>query len=157
MSIRLQIKRLDPMAAMPVRSTRGAAGLDLYAHRISWELTDQGFVETVGSGLAFEIPEGHVGLLFPRSSIAGRRVRMANSVGVIDSDYRGEVMAKFVVAAPVDLSPLENEDVGYLLGERFAQLVVVPIPTVEIEEVSDLSYTARGEGGFGSTGTGEIK
>ena len=153
MSIRLQIKRLGPMVAMPVRSTSGSAGLDLYAYRTSWELTDQGFVETVGSGLAFEIPEGHVGLLFPRSSIAGRRVRMANSVGVIDSDYRGEVMAKFVAA----VNPLENEDVGYLIGERFAQLVVVPIPTVEIEEVSALSYTARGEGGFGSTGTGEIK
>jgi dUTP pyrophosphatase len=98
---------------------------------------------TYDTGLSIEIPEGYVGLLFPRSSVSKTTLNLANSVGVIDSGYRGPLMLKFRY--------LEEGDV-YEVGDRVAQLVIMKLPFVEIIEVSELSSSERGEGGFGSTG-----
>ena len=98
---------------------------------------------TFGIGLAVEIPEGHVGLLFPRSSVYKSGLTLTNSVGVIDSGYRGEIMMKFQVSSISNM---------YKVGDRVGQLLIVPYPQVEFEEVDELSSTERGKGGYGSTG-----
>jgi len=100
-------------------------------------------------GVRFAIPAGHVGLLFSRSSLGKRGLVIPNGVGVIDSDYRGEVCAL--------LQNLSGEDVVIRDGERIAQLVILPLPAVAFREVAELDDTARGEAGFGSTGSGEVK
>jgi len=96
-----------------------------------------------GTGIAVEIPPGHVGLIFPRSSIFHTGLILTNSVGVIDSGYRGEIKAVFKAPGHYDI---------YRIGERIGQLVIVPIPDVEYEEADELSETERGTGGYGSTG-----
>ena len=90
-----------------------------------------------------EIPEGHVGLLYPRSSISKTSCSLRNAVGVIDSGYRGEIMLKFSCSTNLNI---------YNVGDRVAQLIIMPYPQVQFEEVEELSDTDRGEGGFGSTG-----
>ena len=141
----LKIKRLTEDAILPIRAHKGDAGIDLTCTTITQELNECGqLIIVYHTGLAIEIPEGHVGLLFPRSSIAKKSLSLTNSVGVIDSGYRGEVMAK--MRSTTDVVPAI-----YKPGERFVQLVIVPIPEVEITEVAELSETDRGEGGFGST------
>ena len=141
----LKIKRLTEDAILPIRAHKGDAGIDLTCTTITQEINECGqLIIVYHTGLAIEIPEGHVGLLFPRSSIANKSLSLTNSVGVIDSGYRGEVMAK--MRSTTDVVPAI-----YKPGERFAQLVIVPIPEVEITEVAELSETDRGEGGFGST------
>ena len=102
-----------------------------------------------GTGLAMEIPEGYVGLVFPRSSVAKKDLVLSNCVGVIDSGYRGEVMAKFKL-----LDPLITHDEyhWYDIGDRIAQIVIMRLPEVEMVESEDLSESERGEGGYGSTG-----
>lgn len=97
-----------------------------------------------GCGLAVEIPEGYVGLVFPRSSNAKKDLLLSNSVGVIDSGYRGEIMAKFKTLRPLPQM--------YKVGERFAQLIIMPIPDIEWEEAEKLSDSERGTGGYGSSG-----
>lgn len=97
-----------------------------------------------GTGLAFEIPDGHVGLIFPRSSIYKTNERLANCVGVIDSDYRGEVSFIFDVIA--------GSGTPYIKGDRIGQLMIVRLPDIEVQEVEELSDTVRGSGGYGSTG-----
>lgn len=144
--MKIRFKRLDSTAAAPRRGTDGAAGYDLTANKVTIDVVDKSTViYTCHSGLAVEIPKGHVGLLFPRSSVFKTKMQMSNGVGVIDSDYRGEVKAKFY---------LVGSDGGdaYEAGERFAQLVVIPIPSVEYEEADELTSTERGAGGYGSTG-----
>lgn len=136
----LRYKKINGRAMPPVRGTEHSAGMDLIA--ISKTVTPKGIA--YGTGLAFEIPRDHVGLLFPRSSVSKTSLSMANSVGVIDSDYRGEISAVFKVND-------KNADV-YNLGDRVCQLVIVPIPAFELKEVDDISETARGTNGFGSTG-----
>ncbi len=136
----LRYKKTSSRAMAPVRGTDHSAGMDLIA--ISKTVTQKGIV--YGTGLAFEIPQDHVGLLFPRSSVFKTSLTMGNSVGVIDSDYRGEISAVFKVTD-------KDSDI-YNIGDRVCQLVIVPVPQFELKEVDDISETVRGHGGFGSTG-----
>jgi len=140
-NIKLKIKKLHPDAVIPCYAKAGDAGMDLVA--ISEEWNKDSTMVTYDTGLSLEIPEGYVGLLFPRSSVSKTTLNLANSVGVIDSGYRGSLMLKFRY--------LEEGDV-YDIGDRVAQLVIMKLPFVEIIEVAELSSSERGEGGFGSTG-----
>lgn len=141
----LKFKRLNDKAVLPIRAHKSDAGLDLTATDITLEPNDCGQTVVVyHCGLAVEIPEGHVGLLFPRSSIAKKSIFMTNAVGVIDSGYRGEIMAKMHVTT--DAAPAV-----YKVGEKFAQLIVMPIPEITVSEVAELSESDRGENGFGSS------
>lgn len=144
--MQVKFKKLDGTAQAPKRGSRTAAGYDLTAHKVSIDVLDKGtIVYTYHSGIAVEIPEGYVGYLFPRSSVFKTKLQMSNGVGVIDSDYRGEVMAKFYLVGTDGINAYEQ-------GERFAQLVIMPIPEVEFTEAEELSDTERGAGGYGSTG-----
>jgi dUTP pyrophosphatase len=140
--MKVKIKRLVENAVLPSYSKPGDAGLDLTATSMKVvDNSDHGYIE-YGTGLSFEIPEGYVGLLFPRSSISNTGLILANSVGVLDSSYRGEVTFRFKWRADTR---------KYNVGERVGQLIIMPYPTIEFEEVSELSQTERGEGGYGST------
>ena len=140
----VKIKKLNDAAVIPVRGTEHSAGMDLTA--VSKEVVDNGKHGYVnyGTGLAFAIPEGHVGLLFPRSSISKTGLILSNSAGVIDSDYRGEVTMRFKHIKDTD---------NYNIGDRIGQLIIIPYPQVTFEEVSELDETVRGAGGYGSTGS----
>ena len=141
----LKFKKLSDKAIMPVRAHKGDAGLDLTVSGISTEVNEGGEVLIIyHTDLAVEIPEGYVGLLFRRSSIAKKNLTMCNAVGVIDSDYRGEI--KVALHNDGEVSRVVTP------AEKIAQLVVVPFLSVSFNEVSELSDTVRGEGGFGSTG-----
>lgn len=137
--MKLQVKKLKSNAAM-VRATEGAAAYDLVATSVTPTIDGQ-FV--IGTGIAVSIPKGYVGLLMPRSSIIKKAAYLSNSVGVIDSDYRGEVKAVFTP---------RHSDSPYEIGERCCQLLIVPISTPDLVFVDELDATTRGEGGFGSTG-----
>lgn len=100
-----------------------------------------------GTNRAFEIPQGYVGLLFPRSSNANKDLLLSNSVGVLDSGYRGEVMFKFKYN-----SSLEDRMKSYQVGDRIGQLIIIPYPTIEFVESEELSESERGYGSYGSTG-----
>jgi dUTP pyrophosphatase len=139
--MKVKIEKMHTNAVVPKYAKPGDAGLDLTA--ISEEWNEGNTMVTYGTGLAVEIPEGYVGLLFPRSSVSKTTLNLANSVGVIDSGYRGEIMFKFRYL---------EEGMTYDVGDRIGQLIIMPYPQVEFEEVEDLSFTERGEGGFGSTG-----
>lgn len=146
----LKIKRLTEDAIMPIRAHEGDAGIDLTCTTITQELNEVGqLILVYHTGLAIEIPEGYVGLLFQRSSVYKKSIALTNAVGVIDSGYRGEIMAKF--RATTDVVPAI-----YKPGERFAQLVIVPTLEYTIEESTELSESAREEEGFGSTGNDEL-
>lgn len=138
--MKIKIKKLHLEAKVPTRGTEHSAGYDLYA--ISHKRLDDFTIE-YSTGLSFEIPEGHVGLIFPRSSIYKTDMVLTNSVGVIDSDYRGEV--KFIFKRP------HTRGMMYGNGDRVGQMIILPYPQVEFE-TGELSETDRGEGGFGSTG-----
>lgn len=141
----LKIKRLSDKAVFPIRAHQNDAGIDLTCTNITQEINEAGqLILVYHTDLAVEIPEGYVGLLFQRSSVANKSITMTNCVGVIDSGYRGEIMGKF--RSTTDVVPAI-----YKPGERFAQLIIVPYLSVELEEVTELSETDRGEGGFGST------
>ena len=135
--INVKVKKLREDAVVPEYVHLGDAGMDVVA--VSKRVTDK-FVE-YGTGLAFEVPAGHVMLVFPRSSISKKDLVLANSVGVLDSGYRGELLVRF--------KSMGHEH--YEVGERIAQVMILPYPKVEFEEVEELGETARGEGGFGST------
>ena len=141
----VKIRKLNEYARMPRRGSAQAAGYDLYAAceapvRIAPHAT-----EKIGTALSAQIPEGYFGGIFARSSLASKRsLRPANCVGVVDADYRGEI----IVALHNDS---EKEQV-IEPGERIAQLVILPFLSVEFTEASELSGTERGSGGFGSTG-----
>lgn len=134
--------KLDAGAIIPKYAKAGDAGMDLYAVTESF---DEHGNYVYGTGLAMEIPEGHVGLIFPRSSISKTAHSLRNAVGVIDSGYRGEIMLKF------DINTLNSP--VYKVGDRIAQIIILPYPQVEFEEAWELSKTERGTGGFGSSGT----
>ena len=140
----VKIKKLNDASVIPTRGTEHSAGMDLTA--ISKEVVDNGKHGYVnyGTGLAFVIPEGHVGLLFPRSSISKTGLILSNSCGIIDSDYRGEVTMRFKHIKDTD---------DYNIGDRIGQLIIVHYPQVTFEEVSELDETVRGTGGYGSTGS----
>jgi len=134
--------KLDASAIVPKYAKPGDAGMDLYA--VSQKFDDHGNY-VFGTGLAMEIPEGYVGLIFPRSSISKTAHSLRNAVGVIDSGYRGEIMMKFDINT-------HNSPV-YDVGDRIAQIIIMPYPQIEFEEVFELADSERGSGGFGSTGT----
>ena len=137
--MKVKIKKLHYDAVIPSYAKPGDAGMDMIAV--------EGFSTkdhiTYRTGLAIEIPENHVGLLFPRSSVYKKGQMLANSVGVIDSSYRGEIMFKFTKS---------NNRSPYEIGDRIGQIIILPYPQIEFEEVKELSETNRGTGGFGSTG-----
>jgi dUTP pyrophosphatase len=146
---KLFFKKLTDQAVIPTFANPGDAGLDLTA--TSMTMNDN-HVE-YGTGLAVEIPKGHVGLLFPRSSIFKTGLTLANCVGVIDVGYRGEIKLKF---KPDSISAVENFLQGkpvelYKVGDRVGQLVIIELPKLVVAEKTDLSDTTRGQGGFGST------
>lgn len=138
----IKIKKLNKNVQLPKQGTQGAAGIDFYLPQpVRFE---PNYSKKVPLGVAVEIPEGYVMLLVPRSSTWKTPLRMPNSVGVIDSDYRGEVCAL--------LQNTSNVTWEALACERLVQGVIVPVPSVQIKEVDELSETSRGVGGFGSTG-----
>lgn len=139
---KVKIKRLHKDSVIPKYSKPGDAGMDLVATSKFYDDFDN---VCYGTGLAIEIPEGHVGLLFPRSSISKTDLTLRNSVGVIDSGYRGEITFKFNNILMSSCEP-------YNVKERIGQLIIMPYPTIEFEEVEELSTTERGVQGFGSSG-----
>ena len=143
--MKVKIKKVHPDAVIPSYAKNGDAGLDLVATTIISETLGS---ITYGLGIALEIPEGFVGLVFPRSSIRKTNLQLSNSVGVIDSGYRGELQATFNKIQGIDNVEREN----YKIGDRVCQIMIIPHPTIELNEVNELSNTERGEGGFGSTG-----
>ena len=140
--MKVKIMKLDAGAIVPKYAKRGDAGMDL--HAVSFSI-DQHNNYVYGTGLAMEIPEGYVGLIFPRSSISKTSHSLRNAVGVIDSGYRGELIFKFDINT-------HNSPV-YEIGDRIGQIIIMPYPKIEFEEVWELSKTERGKGGYGSTGT----
>lgn len=171
----VKIKKLCETAVIPSYAKPGDAGMDLVA--TSRIFDKYGNVE-YGTGLAMEIPEGYVGLLFARSSISKQDLSLANAVGVIDSGYRGEIKFKFkptlsymdlgttedvqgiykesntsdfaIIAGGIQKDPME--DSIYKVGDRVGQIIILPYPKISFKEVEELSSTERGEGGFGHTG-----
>ena len=137
----IKIKKLQPEAIIPSYAKPGDAGMDLTATSI----VDDAFQVTYGTGIAVEIPEGYVGLIFPRSSIRKYQLQLSNSVGVIDSGYRGEIQFTFNKTGGVPSKKYE-------VGDRVGQLIIMPFPTVTPVESDSLSDSERGDGGFGSTG-----
>lgn len=145
----VKIKRLNEKAVLPTKANITDAGLDLTCTDISSEVGEDGVMSLVyHTGIAIEIPENHVGLLFPRSSISKKSLTLTNCVGVIDSGYRGEVMAKFKINLVTNAIPMASV---YKPEERFAQLIIMPIPQVELEWSEELTESERGEGGYGSS------
>jgi len=140
--VMVKVKKLDPNAVIPSYSKIGDAGMDL---TITREIENTSFSVSYGFGIAMEIPKGFVGLVFPRSSVRNQDLILSNCVGVIDSGYRGELQATFKKTNGLD--PLK-----YKVGERGAQIIILPYPQVFMTEVPELSDSERGEGGFGSTG-----
>lgn len=170
--MKVAIKKLRPKAVIPAYSTEGAAGMDLTAVSVEFDKYGNKVYHT---GLAFEIPKGYAGFIFPRSSNAKTSLWLTNSVGVIDSDYRGEVTMKYKSSLRVittlkiwfkllfrkkkGLSEEDGVDVtniwdndDYKAGDRVGQIVILPYPQIEFIETDVLSETQRGAGGYGSTG-----
>lgn len=149
----IKVKKLTPTAKMPFRAHPTDAGWDLYVD--SKEHDFDGNI-VYHSGLAFEIPEGFVGLVFPRSSIAKMQLQLTNCVGVIDSHYRGDVMGKFK-EIHYDFTcnkhhHYHDENKEYSVGDRFAQLIIMPFPSVTYVEADELSSSDRGTSGYGGSG-----
>jgi dUTP pyrophosphatase len=140
--MKVKIKKLHSDAVIPTYAKSGDAGMDLVATKI---ISNTTFDVTYGTDISLEIPEGFVGLVFPRSSIRKYELILSNSVGVIDSGYRGEIQATFKKENGLD-------SLAYKVGDRICQITIIPYPPIEFEEVNELNNTERGEGGFGSTG-----
>jgi len=145
--MQVKIKKLNPNAVIPSYAKNGDAGMDLVATKIINETNDD---ITYGTDIAMEIPEGFVGLIFPRSSIRKTYLQLSNSVGVIDSGYRGEIQATFKKV--YSMHNFRNKVTDYKIGDRVMQIMIIPHPEIEFEEVEELNNTERGQGGFGSTG-----
>lgn len=143
--MQLKFKKLSDKAVLPSKAHATDAGLDLTCTSINTMVNECGqLLLQYHTDIAVEIPEGYVGLLFPRSSVCKKSLSLTNSVGVIDAGYRGEIMAVF--RNTTDVIPAVYKE-----GERFAQLVIIPIPDVQPIEVETLSESDRGEGGYGSS------
>ncbi len=173
--MKVKIKKLHPDAVIPAYAKTGDAGMDLTA--VSMQIDEYGNI-CYGTGLAFEIPEGYVGLVFPRSSNCKKGVILTNCVGVIDSGYRGDISFKFrplndmastilsekekfdrkKTFASVNLSDemvttcYPGHNVTFKVGDRIGQIIIMPYPQIEFEEVEELSETERGTQGYGSSG-----
>ena len=136
------VKRVSEYAQLPTRGSKDAAGLDLYCpFHIKAPADSQ---KKIPLGIAVEIPKGHMGLLAPRSSMSKTPLRCANSVGIIDADYRGELSIAY--------ENISCSDYMIFRGDRIAQLIIVPVAMVDVLEVDELSQTERCAGGYGSTG-----
>ncbi len=135
--MKLKIKKLTEDVSLPIYAREGDAGMDLAATSIR----NNGHYIEYGTGLAVEIAEGYAGFLFPRSSISNTGHQLLNSVGVIDSGYRGEIKIR------LSYTTLNT----YKVGDKIAQLIILKLPFVDIEEVDELDISERNEGGFGST------
>ena len=143
--MKVRIKKLDESAVTPTYGTEYSAGADLYMLGGESIVIGAHSTKLLHTGISAEIPEGYCGLIFARSGLASKRgLAPANKVGVIDADYRGEIM--------VALHNHTDSDATVEGGERIAQLAIVPFLKAEFEEADELSDTVRGEGGFGSTG-----
>lgn len=141
----LKFKKLNEKAVLPTRSHSTDAGLDLTTYGFTQEVDASGkLILVYHTGLAVEIPEGYMGLLFMRSSVANKSLMMTNCVGVVDSGYRGELMGKFKITT-------DSIPTVYQEGERVMQLIVMPYPQVEPVFVEELSDGDRGEKGYGSS------
>ena len=142
---KIWFKKLDPAATAPHYGTEFSAGADLYACLKNAIVIEPGTTEFVSTGLAMEIPEGLVGLIYARSGLACKKgLAPANKVGVIDSDYRGEII--------VALHNHSKQELVVKSGDRIAQMVITPYIYGDFDEAAELEETVRGEGGFGSTG-----
>jgi dUTP pyrophosphatase len=140
----LRVLRLDPRARLPTRAHPGDAGLDLYA--LEPALLEPGQRASVPTGIAIEIPSGQAGLVLPRSGLAARHgISLVNAPGLIDPGYRGELRVLLINTDPETPFAIAG-------GDRIAQLVLVRVETAQAVEVASLEDTARGAGGFGSTG-----
>ena len=158
--IRINYKKLVPEAKEPFKKFNVDAGFDLYCTSI--KKTDD-YIQ-YNTGIAFEIPKGYVGLVFPRSSVTKYDLMLKNSVGVIDASYRGEIICRFTPLVNNNLKDILinneagaytfewNEDKQYNVGDRVAQIVFIELPKVVLLETNELSETERGDGGFGHTG-----
>ena len=143
--MRVRIKKLTPTAKMPTRMSEDAAGYDLYVDSEEHVMIRPGQIVPLKTGIAMEIPKGYFGAIYARSGLATRQgLRPPNCVGVIDSDYRGNI----------GVGLINDTDVPQIIQpyERVAQIVIQPFVSVEFVEVDELSETERGNGGFGSTG-----
>ena len=142
---KINIKKLTESAVIPTYGTEYSAGADLYADTKENVVIKAHETKLIKTGISLEIPEGYAGLIYARSGLASKKgLAPANKVGVIDADYRGEIM--------VALHNHTTEDKEISPQERIAQLVITPFLKVDFNEVDNLSETVRGEGGFGSTG-----
>ena len=153
--MKVKIQKISPLAKIPTYAKDGDAGMDVIATSI---ISDTPTQITYGLGIALEIPNGFVGLVFPRSSIRKTGLQLSNSVGVIDSGYRGELQATFNklfggegMYDEMKVNQMQPNDY-YKVGDRVAQIMIIPFPPIEFEQVTQLSETERGDGGFGSTG-----
>ena len=153
--MKVRIKKLNELAVIPTYAKDGDAGMDVIATSI---ISDTPTQITYGLGIALEIPKGFVGLVFPRSSIRKTGLQLSNSVGVIDSGYRGELQATFnklfggeAMYDEMKVNEIQPNDF-YKVGDRVAQIMIIPHPPIEFDEADELSDTERGDGGFGSTG-----
>lgn len=142
--MKVLFKKLKKQAVTPSYAKDGDAGLDITAISRDIVITEDYEYIEYGTGLAFEIPVGYVGLLFPRSSISKKDILLSNAVGVIDSGYRGEVSFRF--------KRLAWDSTIYNVGDKIGQLIILPYPQIQLEQAKELSETERGEGGYGSTG-----
>ena len=143
--MKVKFKKVSPDAVIPSYAKPGDVGLDLTAISI---IDNNHLTVTYDTGIAVEIPEGYVGLLFPRSSVSKTDLVLANCVGVVDSGYRGEIRFRYKFARKEYFANVRR----FQEGERVGQLVIMPYPAIELEQVEHLSDTERGEGGYGSTG-----
>lgn len=144
--IKVAVKKLEEKAMLPTYGSAFAAGADLYALADGEVEILPGETKLIRTGLAMEIPQGYAGLIYARSGLAAKRgLAPANKVGVVDADYRGEVMVALHNHSAIPQT--------IAAGERIAQLVVTPFLKVDFEEADELEETVRGAGGFGSTGT----
>ncbi|MHA1675720.1 MAG: dUTP diphosphatase [Candidatus Njordarchaeales archaeon] len=148
--MQVKIKKLHPDAVVPKYAKEGDAGLDLTA--ISAEIINENGcpINKYGTGLAFEIPDGHVGMLFCRSSVYKKHLALSNAVGILDSKFRGEVFFMFRAQSFFRGTGVTNQ--CYEVGDRIGQIIIIPYPQIEFVESEELSETERGAGGFGSSG-----
>ena len=149
--MQIKIEKLYKDSILPTKAHITDAGYDLYAHSVDYD--EHGNL-VYGSGVAMEIPQGYVGLVFPRSSNANKDLLLSNSVGVIDSGYRGEISFKFKIFYPhiEHHGFIHDMTTDYKVGDRIGQIIIMPYPEVEFVEVNELSDSDRGDGGYGSSG-----
>lgn len=150
--IDVKIVKLSDKAIIPTYAKPGDAGLDLTAVDYEYDPFEDNHIYRFG--LAMQIPEGYVGLIFPRSSNSKTEHYLTNHVGVIDSGYRGEIRVVFKNRTAAAIADMAEDSGGkpYEVGNRIAQMIIIPYPKVNFEEVNELEPTLRGKSGFGSSG-----